>query len=161
MGAFLENELIYQIKNLKYESVIFSKASISQRIFNDFFKENKNINEIIVSNSTEALSVALGVYLSGKKGIVIFSKSALMNAIGNLNDFKIKEIPVPIFLGEKFNLFAEPMTPLKIRRVLRGINVPFFELKENDIKKIGDIIRFSEIIKTPVVFCVDNEAWGK
>ena len=161
VGEFLENELIHQIKKLKYASVIFSKASISKRIFENFFSENQNINQIIVSNSTEALSVALGVYLSGKKSIVVFSKSALMNAVGNLNDLKIKEIPIPIFLGEKFNLFAEPMTPLKIRRVLRGINVPFFELKEKDLNKIGDIIQFSEVIKAPVVFYIENEAWRK
>ena len=160
VGAFLENELTYQIKKSRYDNVIFSKKSISKRIFNDFFEKNKNINEIITSNSTEALSVALGIYLSGKKSLVVLSKSALMNAIGVLNDLKIKEIPVPIFLGEKFEIFAEPMTELKIRRILRGINIPFFELKKDNLKKIEDLIKFSEVIKAPVVFCVENRAWG-
>ncbi|NHI91992.1 MAG: hypothetical protein EAX96_05775 [Candidatus Lokiarchaeota archaeon] len=161
MGEFLENELIYQIKKLKYDAVIFSNRIISQRLFCNFFQENKEIRELIASNPTEAISIALGIYLSGKKGILIFSKLAIMNSLGNLNDLKRKEIPIPIFLGEKFNLFAEPITILKIKRVLRGINIPFFVIKkEKNLNKFGDFIQFAETIKAPVVFCVENELWG-
>jgi len=121
-----------------------------------------NVQKFITPNPTEAFSIAFGYYLSGKKSIIVLSKSILLNSVAHLNDFKIKEIPLPIFIGEQFNLFTEPVTELKIRRVLRGIGIPFFIIrKQTRLKKIADIIRFAEVLNCPAVFCVENNLWRK
>ncbi len=132
------------------------------RIFGNFFKENDSIKQFITQNPIEAFSIALGFYLSRKKSFLIISKSVLLNSIALLNDLKIKEIPLPIFIGEQFNLFTEPITELKIRKVLRGIGIPLFVIRKHSrIKKIADIISFAEILNCPTVFCVENELWRK
>ena len=132
------------------------------RIFGNFFKDNDKIKKFITSNHTEAVSIALGYHLSRKKSILITSKSILLNSIAHLNDLKLKEIPLPIFIGEQFTLFKEPITELKIRKVLRSIGIPFFIIrKQSRLKKIADIISFTEILNCPAVFCVSNNLWRK
>ena len=126
------------------------------------FGVDDKIQKFITPDPTEAFSIALGYYLSGKKSILILSKSILLNSVAHLNDLKIKEIPLPIFIGEQFNLFTEPVTELKIRKVLRGIGIPFFIIrKKTRLKKIADIISFAEVLKCPAVFCVENNLWRK
>ena len=126
------------------------------------FGVDDKTQKFITPNPTEAVSIAFGYYLSGKKSIIILSKAILLNSIAHLNDLKIKEIPLPIFIGEQFNLFTEPVTELKIRKVLRGIGIPFFIIrKQTRLKKIADIIAFAEILNCPVVFCVENSLWRK
>ncbi|MHA1798975.1 MAG: hypothetical protein ACTSVY_11075 [Candidatus Helarchaeota archaeon] len=158
----MENELIYHIKRLKYAAFVISDKIAFNKSFKKLFKDEK-IKKIYVNDPIEAISVCLGFHLGGERCLLILSKASILNSITNLNDMKIKEIPIPILIGEKFNLFAEPITILKIRRVLRGINVPFFVIKRDikNLKKLEDFLSFSEVMKCPVVCCIDNELWSE
>ena len=158
----LEKEIIQLLKQSDISYALTLPCAKVKRLINLC---SINFNHIPLSREEEGIGIATGLYLTGKKSVLIIQSGGIGNSLNALLSLAlVYKIPIPIIVSwrgiYKENIEAQVPFGEYLPDIFKAINFPFVEInKAQDFDKINEAIETCFQKEIPVGIFISPEFW--
>lgn len=160
---FSPDKVVAELRNLGITHVIYLTDFMTGVIVDRLIKSCPEITLISVCREGEALAIAAGLWMAGKKPIVVQQNSGFLESGDSVTGIAV-ELQAPILMLIGYRGFSHDRSIKKldapsiwIEPVLKAMDIPYHVLEtDDDIPKIAELQHQAETSRRPTAILV---AW--
>ena len=158
--------LYESIKDSKID-LILSLPCILLKGLLKIIEEKKEIPHIPITREEEGIGIAAGVFLGGKKTVILMQNSGLGNSINALKSLiELYEIPIILIMSHRGDIGEKIVAQFPMGKytpkLLESLPIANYFINTNkEIDKIKDIIKNSLSAKRSVAIVLKKTIWSE
>ncbi|MEA2090652.1 MAG: sulfopyruvate decarboxylase subunit alpha [Thermoproteota archaeon] len=161
------NEKVFRgMRNVGVDFLVYVPCSILS-VAIELAKDSSNIRGVLATREEEAVGIAVGAYLGGKKPCIILQSSGLGNSVNALTSLAITyKVPLLLLVAHRGvgSERVEAHKPMgrSLAKILRALGIPFFVpySSEKIVENVVDAFDCSQRLKVPAAVLFNAELTG-
>lgn len=163
MPRFSPEKVVAELKGLGITHIVYLTDFMTGLIVDRMIKSSPEVTLVSVSREGEALAIAAGLWMAGKKPIVVQQNSGFLESGDSVTGIAVElQAPILMLLGYRGFSYDRSVKKLDapgryIEPVLDAMEIPYHVLEtDEDIPKITELQRQAEKLRRPTAILV---AW--